>query len=123
MGEVEIMGGPPRFAREDIQRVVAAACRRTGARRALLFGSYARGTADAVSDLDLLIVCDTGLPFIERFRLFPEVLDAFPGAELIVYTPAELDEMRSRGGFVEHVEGEGVVIYEASHAAASEPVR
>jgi len=30
MGDVEIVGGPPRFAREDIERVVAAACRRNG---------------------------------------------------------------------------------------------
>lgn len=122
MGEVEIVAGPPRFAREDIQRVVAAACRRAGARRALLFGSYARGTADAASDLDLLIVCDTELPFLERFRLFPEVLDAFPGAELVVYTAAELEEMRSRSGFVAHVEGEGIVIYEDPRFAGSEMV-
>lgn len=122
MGDVEIVAGPPRFAREDIQRVVAAACRRGGARRALVFGSYARGTADAASDLDLLIVCETDLPFVERFRLFPEILDAFPGVELVVYTPGELEEMRSRGGFVEHVEGEGIVIYEDSRFAASESV-
>jgi len=122
VGDVEIVAGPPRFAREKIQRVVAAACRRAGAPRALLFGSYARGSADAVSDLDLLIVCETELPFVERFRLFPEVLDAFPGVELIVYTPAELEEMRSRGGFVEHVENEGIVIYEASRSGASEAV-
>lgn len=121
VGEVEIVSGAPRFASGDIRRVVADACRRAGARRAVLFGSYARGTADAASDLDLLIVCETELPFVERFRLFREVLEAFPGAELVVYTASELEAMRSRGGFVEQVEREGIVLYEEAARPPADP--
>lgn len=121
MGEVEIVSGPPRFSSGEIRRVVADACRRAGARRALLFGSYARGTADSASDLDLLIVCETERPFLERFRLFREILDAFPGAELVVYTPSELEAMRARGGFVEQVEREGIVLYDAARPSAPDP--
>ena len=55
MSDVEILGGPPRFTLDAIRRVVTTACRRAGAERAVLFGSYARGDADAYSDVDLLI--------------------------------------------------------------------
>lgn len=39
-----------------IRRVVAEVARLNGARKAILFGSYARGTATAHSDVDLLFV-------------------------------------------------------------------
>lgn len=116
MSDVEVISGPPRFTLDQIRRVVAAACARTGAQRALLFGSYARGTADSMSDVDLILVCATELPFVERFRLFPEIFEAFTGADLLVYTPQEFEEMRVRSGFVEKAEREGVVVYEAPAA-------
>lgn len=112
MPEVEILRGPPRFSLEAVRRVVETACRRVGARRAVLFGSYARGDADAYSDLDLLIVCESRLPFLERFRLFEDVLNSFPGTDLLVYTPAELEDMRERGVVSEALR-EGVALYEA----------
>lgn len=117
MSDVEILSGPPRFALDDVRRVVARACRREGARRAILFGSYARGEADAWSDLDLLIVCETPRPWLERHCAFADVLDAFPGSDLLIYTPAELEEVRARSGFIERAEGEGVVLYDSAEAA------
>jgi predicted nucleotidyltransferase len=113
MSDVLILSGPPRFALDDVRRVVARACAREGAARAILFGSYARGDADSWSDLDLLIVCETPRPFLERFRAFEDVLAAFPGSDLLVYTPAEFDEMRRTRGFVERAEREGAVLYDA----------
>lgn len=117
MSDVEILAGPPRHSLDEIRRVVASACRRAGATRAILFGSYARGSADAYSDLDVLIVCPTELPFPERFRLFEDVLDAFPGSDLLVYTPAELEELRG-GGVVGEALREGIVVYEAREGAS-----
>jgi HEPN domain-containing protein/predicted nucleotidyltransferase len=121
MSDVEILSGPPRFAVEDVRRVVARACRREGARRAILFGSYARGDADAYSDVDLLIVCETPRPWLERHRVFADVLDAFPGSDLLIYTPAELEEVRARSGFIDRVERAGVVLYGASDVAVRRP--
>jgi len=92
--------------------VVRLACERVGAERALLFGSYARGTADAFSDVDLLLVCVTDRPFLERFRLFLDVLQALPGCELLVYTPAEVAERQTCGGVVEQALRDGVVLYD-----------
>jgi len=42
----------------------------TRARKVIVFGSVARGDADAFSDLDLIIVADTTRPFFERFKDF-----------------------------------------------------
>ena len=112
MHDVQILKGGARFSVEGIRRVVASACERVGAERAILFGSYARGTADAWSDVDLLIVCATREPFLERFRLFPEILEALPGCELLVYTPAEIEERRARGGVVGRAVEEGILLHE-----------
>jgi predicted nucleotidyltransferase len=117
LADVEIVSGGPRFALEEIRRVVASACARSAAERAILFGSYGRGSADVLSDVDLLIVCPTALPFVERYRLFGDILDAFPGTDLLVYTPEELEEMRARSGFVERAEREGIALYEAGPKA------
>lgn len=114
MSDVAILGGSPRFSIDEIRRVVAGACARLGAERAVLFGSYARGEADAYSDVDLLIVCETPLPFLERFRLMGDVLRALPGCEMLVYTPAELREMQRRGGVVARALAEGLVLHERS---------
>jgi predicted nucleotidyltransferase len=110
MSDVEILAGPPRFTLDAIRRVVTTACRRTGAERAVLFGSYARGDADAYSDVDLLIVCPTQRAFFDRHELFAAVTDAFPGCDLLVYTPDELDELRERGVVYEALR-EGILLY------------
>lgn len=44
-----------RYSVEEIQEIVSALARRYGAGRIYLFGSYARGDADADSDIDLRI--------------------------------------------------------------------
>lgn len=70
------------------------ALRRTPAQAAYLFGSWSQGQADAFSDIDLLVVCDTGRPFFERWRDF-EPLYELPGAiDLLIYRPEELEAMR-----------------------------
>lgn len=119
MGEVEILGGPPRWSIERIRAVVGVACRRNAAVRALLYGSYARGSADAYSDVDLVIVCPTERPFFERWKLFEDVLDAFPGSDLLVYTPEELEALRGRPGVVAEALREGIALYEAAPASAA----
>lgn len=82
MSDVQILAGPPRFTLDAIREVVVRACERVGAERAVLFGPYARGDADAWSDVDLLIVCPTERRFFDRPELFTDVLDAFPGCDL-----------------------------------------
>jgi len=68
---------------------------------AWIFGSFARGEADALSDIDLLVVADSTRPFVDRFRDFPDLLREAPvGLDLLVYTPAEFARERRTNRFV-----------------------
>ena len=84
------------------------------ARKAIVFGSVARGEADEWSDLDLVIIADTPRPFFDRFKDFTGIWDVWPQLDLLIYTPAEFERMRAEGRpFIEHILAEGVVVHEA----------
>lgn len=90
---------------------------RAGAERAIAFGSYARGEANGYSDLDLVVALDTELPFLERGRLLPEVLEAVPvGVDLLIYTPDELRRgMEQKQGIFAEIADHGVTVYARDH--------
>ena len=95
---------------QEAKRISAEAVK-MGARKIILFGSMVRDTAGLSSDLDLLIVMDSDLDFIERTadifrRLKPEV-----GADIMVYTPEELERMKTNP-FIRRIITEGRVLYE-----------
>ncbi len=99
----------------EIRESLAPLIARAGARKAILFGSYAKGSADRYSDLDILIVHDTPKGFFERASDFRAARAAWPRSlDMLIYTPRELDEMLAQHRpFIEIVMEEGVVIYEA----------
>ncbi len=99
----------------QIRETLAPLVERAGARKAVVFGSYAKGNADKYSDLDIIIVHDTEKGFFDRASDFREVRSAWPRSlDMLIYTPDELDEMLSqRRPFIEIALEEGVVIYEA----------
>ena len=67
-----------------------------GAHSAWVFGSYARGTAAAESDIDVIVVAPTDRPFVERFRDYlPAIANAGVGVDLLVYTPEEFARMQA----------------------------
>lgn len=57
--------------------------------RAYIVGSYARQEAQLWSDVDLLIIHETDLPFIERPRFFADLCDLEIPFDILVYTPNE----------------------------------
>jgi predicted nucleotidyltransferase len=63
---------------------------------AWVFGSFGTDECLADSDCDLLLVCETELPFWQRPRLFDDLYDLFPRLDLLVYTPAESAEADRR---------------------------
>ncbi len=84
-----------------------------GARGAYIFGSYARGDVGPDSDLDVVIVQDTDAPFFERGSLFygssfRRELQA--PVDLLVYTPAELEELQVRRQFFADIVAQGLWI-------------
>ena len=89
-----------------------------GAEKVILFGSYARGTASAESDVDLLVVAQTSLPPQERYGAVRRlVADCPAGFDIVVQTPEEYDRWRS---VVNHIvyfaDKYGRVLYERSDA-------
>jgi hypothetical protein len=81
--------------------------------RVYLFGSWARGEADELSDIDLVVIKDTSLPFFDRARKAMATIPPGSGAiDLLVYTPEEFSAMCCQGNVFAHmVEQEGEIIY------------
>jgi predicted nucleotidyltransferase len=111
--EVTVVRGAARHTLEELADRARDPLEAAGAERAVVFGSWARGCADAFSDLDLAVVIETPLPPLERGCLLRALVEALPvGVDLLVYTPAEfrrgLDE---RFGVFDAIAREGVTIY------------
>jgi uncharacterized protein len=87
--------------------------------RVILFGSQARGSADARSDVDLLVICPIEPPKAESRRaLMVAMYRALRGVEfatdIVVLTPEEFERDRQIPGTVARpASREGRVLYEA----------
>jgi predicted nucleotidyltransferase len=84
-----------------------------GAQRIYLFGSAARGEADNLSDLDIVVILPSALPFFDRLQELARRIPAAAGAvDLLAYTPGEFEAMQRDGNaFAEMVQDEGRLIY------------
>ena len=82
--------------------------------RIILFGSVARGEADADSDLDVLVIKDTADSFVCRLEAMAKLCPLDVHADILVYTPHELRQMVDDGNpFILQALREGKMIYEA----------
>ena len=80
----------------------------------VLFGSRARGTAGANSDLDILIIEESDLPRYKRApRYLRALIGLFPAKDVVVWTP---DEVRAwahvSNSFIAEALREGQTLYE-----------
>lgn len=83
------------FSREELLKRLRTLLEPYGLRAAWLVGSCARGTAGPWSDIDLILVCDTDLPFVERPRRFSALDGLGVPVDLLVYTPKEFAAMEA----------------------------
>ena len=112
MNEVEIVGGEPRLSPQEVRDRISEYLAGTGVVRGVLFGSFARGDADALSDVDLVLIEPTTLPMVERGLRHMPLFRLGVGVDLLVYTPEEYERLKREGNsLVERVEREGVTIY------------
>lgn len=51
---------------EKERRRMVCRLRELGAVKVILFGSYARGRVDPLTDLDLIVILESDLPYVER---------------------------------------------------------
>jgi predicted nucleotidyltransferase len=99
---------------EDTLNALVQALRRYQPQRVILFGSAARGEADTDSDLDVLVIKDTLEPFVQRLEAMARLCPPGVHADILVYTPDELQRMLEDGNpFILRALEEGRVLYEA----------
>lgn len=65
-------------------------------RKVVLFGSYATGRRDLLTDLDLIVVMDSALDFVERCADLAQRLHIGVAVDLLAYTPQEMVQMEGR---------------------------
>lgn len=98
-----------------IKEALSPLFRRYGIRKAILFGSFARGENSRRSDVDLILVKDTPQRFFERYEgILADLNKAIPALEVdaLIYTPDELERIAHRP-FIAQALKEGKVIYES----------
>lgn len=102
----------------EIQEKIRPVLQAGQAIRAVLFGSWARGTQTRHSDIDLLIVTDTQKRWLDRDQDFADIYGLFPGqgVDLLIYTPGELKDISHRP-FIQSILREGKVVYESGEAS------
>jgi predicted nucleotidyltransferase len=84
-------------------------------KKAIIFGSVARGTYTRKSDIDLILIQETNKRYFERFEgLLEELYEAIAGRdiEVFIYTPEEFSQISHRK-FIQRALREGRVIYES----------
>lgn len=79
----------------------------------IVFGSLATGEVHRWSDIDLIVVKQTDLPFWQRLRETRRLLQPKVGTDLLIYTPSEFEQLRrERPFFRDEILAKGNVIYE-----------
>jgi predicted nucleotidyltransferase len=99
---------------DDIKQAASDVAKTNGAKLAVLFGSYARGTATERSDVDLIFIEDTDKRYLERLdNYYYQLVDRLKTpVEMFVYTPDEFEQLKD-GPFVARALKEGIVLYES----------
>lgn len=102
--------------RRTIQEVADKIAKEFKPEKIILFGSWAWGEPTADSDIDLLVIQDTNTPRRERVWQIRDKLNLYMAMDLLVYTPAEIDEKihGDRNLFIEDIVNNGQVLY-ANH--------
>ena len=96
------------ITKEDIIQALTPVFRGRGVRRAVLFGSYAKGTQADNSDIDILV--DSGLRGLRFYGLLEEVCNS-------VKKPVDLIDvyqLKPGSDMARDIDKTGVVIYEQS---------
>lgn len=98
-------------ALDDILAVLKAEYR---PEKILLYGSMATSMVGEWSDIDLVIIKQTSLPFLQRLKEVALLCHAPVGVDFLVYTPDEFEQMiAERNPFIlEEVIQKGKVLFE-----------
>lgn len=96
----------------SLRRAADVLSKRPEVKRISVFGSYARGRRDLLTDLDLLVVMDTAEPFVDRLKTVYGWLNLPVDVDVLCYTPDEFAAMKG-SAFLRKALSEERVLYEA----------
>jgi uncharacterized protein len=99
---------------QSLRRVVDRYVRAFAPERIVLFGSYAKGTSHAGSDVDLLVVADVGDDRRgPRLRARHLAADCFPPVDVVFAAPEEVSAAAAaQNPFLLSILGYGILIYQ-----------
>ena len=99
---------------EVLARIIGRICRVASPDQIILFGSRARGDAQAHSDFDILVVGQSSLPRWKRTApLYRELAGVGAAKDVVWWTPEEIAQWRGvRSHFINTVLREGRLVYE-----------
>lgn len=83
-----------------------------GASKVIAVGDLPRGEVSPGSILQLIVVQDLGMSYLDRIDFFTSHLRPLVGMEIAVYTPSEFAEMEKSNRFVIRSLKKGWVMYE-----------
>ena len=118
MDEIDLAGSRRRYRELLAQSpsvLVEKLKKQSGVIRVSAFGSYARGRADLFTDLDVLVIMDTALPFVERQQMLYRLLASPVDLDILCYTPQEFDSMKD-SPFLRHALRDEQILYEKKPA-------
>ena len=107
----------------DIKRAALRIAQHFRPRRIILFGSYAYGTPNEDSDVDLLVLMDGRRVHDKGIRIREAVTFGFP-VDLLVRSPAEFERRIAMGDFfLREIQEKGKILYEGADPRVGEKGR
>ena len=101
-----------RLLQQELARFIEVVTQQMQPESIILFGSLATGQVGEWSDLDLVVIANTDLPFYERIKQVLQSVCPRAGMDVLVYTPDEWAEMTSQRSFIqEEILNKGQVVY------------
>ena len=97
----------------ELRRFIAIVTSQMRPERIILFGSFATGHVKEWSDLDLVVVAHSDLPFYQRLDQVYRSVEPRVGLDVLVYTPDEWADLTANRRFIqEEIVAKGRVLYE-----------
>ena len=101
-----------RLLERELERWLPLLIQNLDPEQILLFGSLANRNFHEWSDIDLVIIQETDLPFLERTKQALKLIRPKVGVDLLIYTPEEFSLLlKERRFFREEIMAKGRSIY------------
>ena len=101
---------------QELSRYVQILAKEENPEKVIVFGSLATGDIKEWSDIDLVVINDTQLPYLERLYRIQTLIQPKVGADLLYYTPKEFQKLcQERAFFRDEIVEKGKVVYERSN--------